>query len=178
MDQNLIKMDGVLWSKISNKDLEPLCPIHHLRLDYYPSSYNEYSAHQLTCEECENRFILPRTVNEEKKYIFNKLDSKLFKKMKTLNLDDEAIPIAEDKKSSADGKFFVTAILTESKVGKRLVVYAGERGANNKTQIFIEPDIKRIAFDQRDLHPSDVFVKLEGTFKGGTKMSIESSKPE
>ena len=94
--------------------------------------------------------------------------------MKFINLDDEAIPIAESKVSSKDNKYFVTAILTESKVGQRLVIYAGEKGKNEKTQIFIEPEIKRLAFDQNDTHPSDVFVVVEGTFKDGTKMSIKN----
>lgn len=92
--------------------------------------------------------------------------------MKVLNLDDEAIPLADDKVKTKDGKFFVVANLNESKTGKRLVVYAGEKGKQNKTQIFVEPEIKRLSFDQNDLHPTDVFTKLEATFSDGTKVSI------
>ena len=94
--------------------------------------------------------------------------------MKVLNLDDEAVPIAESKASSKDGKFFVTAVMVDSKVGQRVVVYAGEKGRKEKTQIFIEPNIKRLAFDQNDLHPADVFLALDGTFEDGTSFSIKN----
>lgn len=96
--------------------------------------------------------------------------------MKVLNLDDEAIPLAESKISSKDDKFFVTAILTESKVGKRLVVYAGEKGRKEKSQIFIEPEIKRLAFDQKDMHPTEVFLELTGTFDDGSSVTINKTK--
>jgi hypothetical protein len=58
-------------------------------------------------------------------------------------------------------------------VGQRLVVYAGEKGRKEKTQVFVEPDIKRLAFDQNDIHPSEVFVKLEATFRDGTQISMK-----
>jgi hypothetical protein len=61
----------------------------------------------------------------------------------------------------------------KSKVGERLVIYAGERGKTNKTQIFVEPRIKRLAFDQKDAHPSDVFLKVEATFEDGSSASMK-----
>jgi len=112
---------------------------------------------------------LPRNIENERQYILDKIDAKFFKSIKFINLDDEAIPIAEDKAKSTDRKYFVTSRLMESKTGLRLVVYAGERGKKEKTEIFIEPEIKRLAFDQADLHPTDVFTKLEATFNDGTK---------
>jgi len=167
-EQNLI-IDGIKWH-VTGRQVQPLCPKHHLRL--YVVGGSEYISSSLSCEECNTPYRLPRYVYSEKIYILDKLDSKIFKDMKFINLDDEAIPIAESKVSSKDNRYFTTALLTESKVGLRLVVYAGEKGKLHKTQIFVEPDIKRLAFDQKDLHPSDVFVKLEGTFEDGTKSSI------
>jgi hypothetical protein len=105
-----------------------------------------------------------------------KLESRELKNLKVLNLDDEAIPLAEAKSKSKDGKYFVTASLVESKVGKRLVVYVGERGQKDKTQIFVEPEIKRVAFDQNNLHPTDIFLKLEGTFVDGSSTVIQKAR--
>ncbi len=51
-----------------------------------------------------------------------------------------------------------------------------KKGEKKKTQIFVEPDIKRLAFDQKDLHPTDVFTKLEATFSDGTKASQKKKK--
>lgn len=122
-------------------------------------------AKYLRCEECKKGYSIPRNWENEQQYVLDKVDSKLFKGIKFINLDDEAIPIAEDKKSSRDNKFFITSLLTKSKTGLRLIVYAGEKGKKEKTQIFVEPDIKRLAFDQKDLHPNEVFTKSYSTSK-------------
>ena len=96
--------------------------------------------------------------------------------MRFINLDDEALPIAEVKLDSKDDPdYFVTGLLTKSKVGLRLIVYAGKKGSPEKSQIFVEPEIKRLAFDQKDLHPSDVFTKVEATFKDGAKQIIKTA---
>ena len=92
--------------------------------------------------------------------------------MKFINFDDEAIPIAIDK-IPKNSEYFVTSLLTKSKIGLRLVVYAGKRGSDSKTQLFVEPEIKRLAFDQKDLHPTDVFTMVEATFEDGTKAKIQ-----
>jgi hypothetical protein len=168
-----LRIDGVLWILSGAgyaRKLQPLCPNHHLRLKV---AYNSDSWCRLECPEDEEQFEIRRGIHVEQDYILSKLDAKDFRKLKYINLDDEAIPIAEEKATSEDSKYFVTARLMRSKVGLRLVVYAGERGRTQKTQIFVEPDIKRIAFDQKDLHPTDVFVKLEGIFDDGSKHSIE-----
>jgi len=163
-------IDGIKWviGEHPPKAI-PLCPKDFIVLDPYPS---ERYAESLKCEECQKVFSLPREYNTEFKYILNKLNSKTYKKMRFINLDDEAIPIAEHK-IPKNSKYFVTSVLTKSKIGLRLIVYAGENGREKKTQIFVEPDIRRLAFDQTNLHPTDVFTKLEATFFDGSKAIIE-----
>ncbi len=179
-DKKIVRMDGVLWNAegLSGRNFQALCPIHHLRMKPYPQGHSDYSTNLLECIECKEPYFLTRTVAEEKEYVRNKIDSKAFKQIKILNLDDEAVPIAESKISSCDGKFFVKSILTESKIGQRLVIYAGEKGKKEKTQIFVEPAIKRLAFDQKDLHPADVFLKVEATFEDGKTSSISKSETQ
>ena len=132
-------------------------------------------ARNLRCAECEHLHPIPRQWDDEQQYVLDKVESKIIKNLKFINLDDEALPIAEDK-IPKNSEYFVTSLLTKSKVGLRLVVYAGKRGNEEKTQIFVEPDIKRLAFDQRDLHPTDVFTKLEATFANDVKASLEKKK--
>ena len=177
MSTDFYKVDGVLWRGKTHP--EPYCPKHRLQMDADTIDYSNFNAvyDRLKCMECPSHYIIPRDINEERKYISRKLESKELKHLKILNLDDEAIPIAEDKVSSEDGKYFVKAILTDSRIGQRLVVYAGEKGKKEKSQIFIEPSIKRLAFDQKDIHPSEVFVKLEATFEDGTMSSITKATP-
>lgn len=182
-NQEMIRIDGVMWwiYTYNNRRIpQPICPFHHLRMSpikYY--GMDKYATAEdsnlIKCEDCEKSHKLPRTFKEEKVYVINKIDAKVFKGMKVLNLDDEYIPLSEEKLSSDDKKFFVTGRLTKSKVGLRLVIYAGKKGTPEKTQIFVEPELKRLAFDQKDLHPTDVFTKVEATFKDNSKSSFEKN---
>lgn len=180
--QQIHRIDGVLWwvwqGNASVRHVQPVCPLHKLRM--YPArhSYMNYDsqAARLKCEECADFHNLPRNYSKEERYVLDKIDAKIFKGMKVFNIDDEAVPLVEEKLKSVDSKYFVTSLLTKSKTGLRLVVYAGEKGSEAKTQIFVEPEIKRLAFDQKDLHPTEVFTKLEATFSDGTKASQEKKK--
>jgi len=165
-------IDGIKWviGQHPRKAI-PLCPKDCVKLTK-PSRYDlDDLTYNLVCEECSAVYKLPRSYEREQEYVLNKIDAKFFKGMRFINFDDEALPIAKDKKYSKDNRYFVTSLLTESRAGLRLVVYAGEKGQKEKTQIFVEPKIKRLAFDQNDMHPTDVFTKLEATFADGTKSS-------
>lgn len=96
--------------------------------------------------------------------------------MKTLNLDDEAVPLAKDRiDPSEESPYWIEARLVESKTGRRLVIYAGEKGRKGKTQIFVEPEIQRLSFDHADRHPSEIFLKVEATFDSGYKSTMSKT---
>lgn len=176
MNDQFLTIDSIKWW-VSNRVPQPLCPVHDLRLrpveDVYSSKYTfENLSHSLKCEDCTKAYFLPRSYSKEKLYVLDRLDAKIFRGQKFINLDDEALPIAEHK-IQKKSDYFVTSLLTQSRLGLRLVVYAGKRGGDKKTQIFVEPEIKRLAFDQKDLHPTKVFTSLEATFEDGTKYKIE-----
>lgn len=170
-----IIIDGLKWviGEHPPKAI-PLCPKDFIELDPYPSGFVLTDSH-LKCEDCGKVYPIQRVVADEKRYVLNKINSRSYKSKQFINLDDEAIPIAEDK-ITKNSEYFVTSLLTKSKVGLRLIVYAGKKGKSEKTQIFIEPDIKRLAFDQRNLHPKDVFTSLEATFEDNSKASIRRKK--
>lgn len=168
-----IRFDGIIWLK--NGDyLTPICPIHRMEMDRWVILGNEPNL--LKCADCDDVYELPRTHTSEQDYILRKLRSKNYSDLKVLNLDDEQIPVASDKVEDPESPYFVTARLMQSKIGLRLVVYAGKKGAKTKTQIFVEPGIKRLAFDQKDMHPADVFASLEATFQDGTTQKISGNK--
>jgi len=186
--QEIVRIDGLKWwmtqTAAGGRVPVPLCPEHDLRLTpilgrIYSSYYHQYvddssdNSVSLECAEGPHTLKMPRKYVAEKKYVIDRIDAKIFKGMKTINLDDEAVPIAKEKVKSEDGKFFITTQLMESKRGLQAVIYAGKKGKTQKTQIFVEPEVKRLAFDQKDLHPTDVFLKVEATFDDGTKQSIE-----
>lgn len=175
--QQTYRIDGVLWwvwqDNTNVRHVQPICPHHKLRM--YPARHShmnyDFQAVRLKCEECAEFYNLSRNYSKEEIYVLDKIDAKIFKGMKVFNIDDEAVPLTEEKLKSVDSKYFVTSLLTKSKTGLRLVVYAGKKGSGSKTQIFVEPEIKRLSFDQKDLHPTEVFTKLEATFSDGTKAS-------
>jgi len=178
-----VRIDGIVWRIwVDNKNIrqvQPLCPIHSLRLRPVPytSAYKwGESARTLKCEDCDDLHKIPRIYSSEKIYVIDRVDAKVFKGMKVLNLDDEAMPIAKEKAVSKNGKYFITTQLMESKRGIQAVIYAGEKGSSKKTQIFVEPEVKRLAFDQKDLNPSDVFLKVTATFADGTSHSMEQAE--
>ncbi len=184
MNEEYITIDKIKWWVWKNiagiRNVQPLCPKHKLRLrpveDTFSNQYNfTILSRTLKCEDCKKAYKIPRGFASEQKYVIDRLDAQVFKTMKFINLDDQALPIAEHKISKSS-KYFVTSVLTKSKVGLRLVVYAGKKGEKEKTQIFVEPEIKRLAFDQANLHPTDVFTKLEATFSDGSKTSIKKNK--
>ncbi len=172
MDDKLYRIDGVLWNYIAI----PLCPKHKMEMDAWSREKDSTVFDLLKCEECGGFYEIPRDINAQKTYVRRKLKSKALQNLTVINMDDEAIPLASHETRSKDNKYFVKAILTESKIGKRVVIYAGEKGKKEKTQIFIEPEIKRLAFDQKDLHPSEIFTEVVVTFKDGTKSSISKKK--
>lgn len=188
MVSNLYRLDNVLWETKSpvfdvdgtKREAIPICPKHHLRMESIDHTNNNYysaeSAMHLRCVECDDDIKMFRSYREECQYVLDKIDSKKYKDMAVMNIDGESVPIAEATAVPEDKKHFVVARLMKSKVGLRLVVYAGEKGKKQKTQIFVEPDVKRISFDHNDIHPSEVFTKLEGEFVDGTKHKIQKRK--
>jgi len=187
---DIVRIDKIKWwitkSSQGNRIAVPLCPDHDLRLQpRIPKVRNPYGsgyvpgrlkdACVLVCAEGPHDLDIPRLYSEEQEYVTNRIDAKIFKGMKDLNLDDEATPMAKDNAKSKSGKYFVTAQIMESKRGVQVVIYAGEKGRLQKTQIFIDPVDKRTSFDNKDLHPTDVFTKFEATFEDGSKHIIEKS---
>ena len=173
-----MKKEGIIIDKIKwiigehPPKAIPICPKDHVKLSTLSDDTWDKNPCDLVCEECSTLYKLPRRLKREQQYVLDKIDSKTFKSMRFINLDDEAIPIAEDKTYTEDNKYFVKALLTKSKTGIRLVVYAGKKGCEKKVQIFIEPEIKRLSFDQNDMHPTDIFSILEATFADGVKSKL------
>lgn len=176
--KNTYRIDGIIWWIEDHVNIRvpiPLCPKHFLKMEPSLEYTSVSEARSLWCAECKKPFKIPRAFGGEKRYIIDKLDSKIFRQMKIINIDDEAIPIAKDEIRDPNSPYWVESRLVKSKSGKRLVIYAGERGNKNKTQIFVEPGNRRMSFDHTNHHPTDIFVKLEAVFEDGTKSIIDKS---
>lgn len=188
MSRQIVRVDGIKWWVYENTNgariAQPLCPYHDLRMKPIPPRIRTsrgwtdgYDGNALKLECAEGHTIdLKRKYNDQKSYVIDRIDAKIFKGMKVIDLDGELTPIAKEKLKSEDGEYFVTSQLMQSKRGLQLVVYAGEKGSGEKTQIFVEPKIKRLAFDQKDLSPTDVFAEVKATFVDGSSHALTKGK--
>jgi hypothetical protein len=189
--ERLIRIDGVKWfisdrvniQKKTVKTVKPICPKHSMELTSSDTNVAARINGQSTLIRCDGLFLhceeghvieIPRILSQETSYVLKRVEAIDFRKMQTINLDDEAVKISESKLSDQDNKYFIASQLMQSKRGLQLVVYAGKKGDKHKTEIIVEPDVKRLAFDTTDLHPNEVFAALTATFKDGSTQSIIS----
>lgn len=166
----------------------PICREHNFELDAGDLEPNgawteggwsglESYCSQLRCLEGPHIIELPALLEEVRTYIRKKLKSKQYSEAKLVDIDGLLVPVSKkDKVVTSDDEYFIRSQVKNSKRGDQLVVYAGRKGQKDKTQIFIDPEHKKMSFDQNDLNPSDVFVKLEATFRDGSKHIIQSGE--
>jgi hypothetical protein len=171
-NDKLIRIDGIKWwepeAPTNKRVVVPICPQHNLRLTVVSAL-----SPALVCPENDHTFTLPRPYIRESNYVLNRIDSQAFARMPVLNLDDEAIPVAKEELQDTD--YWVKAKVTKSKSGVRLIVWAGDKSKKNKAQLFVEPSLKRMTFDQNDVHPLEVFTRVEATFVDGAKTIIKDN---
>lgn len=186
-NESYIVVDKIKWwitDATGYRVASPLCPEHHLRLapvirTYYDGRFRMTRKHssdvstQLICAEGPHIIDMPREYSDELKYVIDRLDALIFEKTTFMYLDDIAIPVAMDNIKSKDSSVWVRAKVTESKAGLRLIVWAGDKSKKNKTQLFVEPEIQRLSFDQNDDHPMEVFAKVEATFAQGLVAKLD-----
>ena len=132
---------------------------------------------KLKCPEGPHIIVLDRTPGEIREYIRRKIESKKYQEAKYFDIDGYLVPASKEAKVKTEsGDYFVTTqVMNSEKKGEQIVIYAGKKGAKYKSQIFIDPKHGKITFDQNDINPKDVFVKIEATFRDGSKASIKAA---
>lgn len=171
-DMQLYKIDGLKWHlyKTTSSNLEPIpiCIKCNLPLDSDDFN-NNYGA---ICPYCGEKYkIKCGDYYNEQELVTKVIRSQKYKNCKFIDIDGALTPIMKTK--DKNDKFFCAANIQDSKNGPQLVIYAGEKGSTEKCQIFINPKDRRLSFDQKDLNPADVFIKVVATFRDGTKHIVE-----
>ena len=101
------------------------------------------------------------------------LESQKYKDAEIINIDGELVRIQRLQES--DNDYWIDAKLSKNKKGEvQLMVLAGSKKSKDKTQLFLDPKNERLAFDQNNEHPTNIFAKVVGTFKN-SKSEIHSS---
>lgn len=163
-----------------NDDMTIICTKHKLVVDEeieYDDFGSPMPTMNLECPEGPHTIVLDRTPKEIRKYIRRKIESKKYQEAKYFDIDGYLVPASKEAKVKTEsGDYFVTTqVMNSEKKGEQIVIYAGKKGAKYKSQIFIDPKHGKITFDQNDINPKDVFVKIEATFRDGSKASIKAA---
>lgn len=165
-----------------NDNMSFVCKEHMMRADDMKTlvygSWQQLPS--VKCLEGPHIIALGDKPDNIRELLSRRISSKKYQDAEYLDIDGYLVPASKevqdrDKKS----EFFVTAQIKNSeKKGEQLVVYAGKKGQKGKSQIFIDPKSAKMTFDQNDINPNDVFVKLEATFRNGSRTVIEDISGE
>ncbi len=177
-------MELRLWNDLLwDEKVIARCPEHRVKLDVLDTTndlveqdgnYIAYEPHKaFVCPVDRKPFKLPGTdYNRLRRHFKATMEAMNWKEAKIVSIDGYQVPIAKAR-TEVDPDYWVEARINDTKQGKQLVVYAGKRGERDKTQIFIDPENDKISFDQNNIHPNDVFVRLTGEFASGKKTTME-----
>jgi hypothetical protein len=181
---NLSLWDNLLWQSALDGPFA-FCPHHRMRLDLFNPTHNMSGAqaghlstpHVLRCPKDGATFSVPdRNFRTYQRHFTAALESLDLKDAQIVDLDGYQIPIAKAEPPAKDKEYWVQARINDTKRGKQIVVYAGKRDTKDKAQIFIDPEHDKITFDQNDMHPNDVFFRLEGQFRSGGKTTLQRTE--
>ncbi len=135
-----------------------------------PYSRGEY---KYECIRCDFKIILAKDITELGKDVLGVLESYEYQDAEIVNIDGDLIRVFREEKN--DDNYWVDVKISKNKKNEvQLMVLAGNKENKDKTQLFFDPNIEKISFDQNNDHPSDVFVKVVGIFKN-SKSEISSS---
>ena len=186
MTERLIILKDIPDVKWTEATYIPICREHGFELEEGDNN-NQWGwqdddrgwARQLRCLEGPHIIDLPENINYIRNYIDKKIKSKQYSDATLVDLDGLLVPVSKKEKVVVGNtEYFLTSQVKTGQRGDQVVIYAGKKGAEGKTQIFIDPEHKRISFDQNDLNPTDIFVRLEATFRDGTSHTIQSVDKE
>lgn len=179
-EENRIKLylwEGVHWDIDydfnGNPYAMPLCPKQKCNCKLIKSK-EKYSIgeYKYCCIKCDFKITLNKEIADKGIDFLNVVESFKYQDAEIINIDGDLIRVAREEEK--DNDYWVDAKISKNKKGEvQLMVLAGSKNDKNKAQLFLDPKNEKMAFDQNNDHPSEIFVKVEGVFKN-SKTSISS----
>lgn len=142
-----------------------LCPKDkcHCRLQKSKEVYS-IGEYKYSCVNCDFKITLNKSIEDKALDLQTITESQRYKDAEIVNLDGELVRVQREQKS--DGDYWVDVKLSKNKKDEvQVMVLAGSRNSKNKTQLFLDIGKERLAFDQNNDHPAEVFAKVVCTFK-------------
>ncbi len=164
---NLFQWDGVNWEvyldyyRLKRANARCLNCRCKLKKSKVPYGLGEY---KYTCPRCHKTIILDKLLEEKTSDFLDILDAEDYKDAEIINLDGDLIRV--QRKEAKDIDYWADVKISKNKKNElQLMVLAGSKKDKHKTQLFLDPKHERLGFDQNNEHPSQIFSKVEATFK-------------
>lgn len=176
MSKQLFSWKKVLWEHCwsgSRWYVRPRCP--HCNCELKQSTFGRLlDSYEYQCIDCDFKITLDKDIEEMSTLCVKKIEAEDFKGAEIINIDNELIKV--QRKYEKDDDYWVDAKISKNRKGElQLMVMAGSNKESDKAQLFIEPSIEKVSFDQNNKHPREVFTKIEATFKN-SKSKINAKK--
>ena len=171
--KTLYRFEGLLWDTSKNKALCP-APNCFCELEDFEDDDLEYYTYK--CIRCEFKITSNRSIYGSSLIVEKILNSDQYKNSEIINLDGDSIRVSRQQIDDFD--YWADVKISKNKKGQiQLMVLAGSKKENDKAQLFIEPKNEKLSFDQNNLHPKEVFVRVDAIFRDSNH-SIKSNKQD
>jgi hypothetical protein len=179
-DKTLYRWNNIKWTVYYDLQGEPYkaearCPVAkcHCKLIKSKDNYvrGEYK-HE--CIKCNFKIILNKSIENMENDFLKVIEAEKYKDAEIINIGDELVRV--QRGGNKDEDYWVDVKIAKNKKDElQLMVLAGSRKKEDKVQLFLEPTKERLAFDQNNDHPRQIFTKVIGIFKN-SKSEISSKK--
>lgn len=174
MNPKLIPYGPIFFDYHDN--LSAVCGEHKIKIDreYYRQ---DIQTTVLNCEDLESphAITLRGDIDDIRRAISLRISSKKYQEAEIFDIDGYLVPASKEKQiKTKSSEYSITSQVKKSeKKGEQIVIYVGKKGVKGKSQIFVDPTYGKLTFDQNDITPKDIFVKIEAEFRDGSKATIE-----
>lgn len=174
--KTLYRFDGLLWTKLffqehcstsASYEFKALCPVKNCCCKIEKAKNEEFvrGEWKYKCIKCEFKITLNKSLEDKASDVAMVIEAQEYKNAEIINLDGDSIRVSS-RQQVDDSDYWADVKLSKNRKGDvQLMVLAGSRKEKDKAQLFIEPNNERLSFDQNNLHPREVFAKVEAVFK-------------
>jgi hypothetical protein len=167
MSKKLFSYKKLHWNIYMRDFAEPWadarCPHCHCEIEKSEETYR-VGEYKYRCIDCDFKITLDKEINDLTRHMLKIREAQTFKDAEIISIDNELIKV--QRKYEKDDDYWIDAKISKNRKGElQLMVMAGSRKPDDKAQLFIEPTYERLAFDQSNKHPKEIFAKVEATFK-------------
>ena len=145
----------------------------HCKLKKSKDSYSQ-GEYKYDCVRCSKQVVLDKPIEARAEDFMDVILSNKYRNAEVINIDGELIKIQREEVK--DDNYWIDAKISKNIKGElQLMVLAGSKKDKDKTQLFLDPTHERLAFDQNNDHPTEIFTKVEAIFKN-SKSTIDDNK--